>query len=141
MQTWKQRHTLDVAEAALAATVKDRAEKLSDLAHHLDHGLERAIRQFAQGNEIARGIVREVDDLRTGFIAGLYRNLGLGESEARDIARIEYAAFVGSQIVWPEMPATERIALDRRFAGLVVKAMGLEGAEMQKSGAAARFRR
>lgn len=125
MQAWKQRHTLDLADAALAEAGKERAQKLSDLANHLDHGLERAIRQFAQGNDTARAVVREVDDLRTEFVAGLYETQGLGMDEARDIARIEYAAFVGSQIVWPEMPAAERVALDRRFAALVVKAMGL----------------
>ncbi|MHA7776119.1 TetR/AcrR family transcriptional regulator [Roseibium sp. M-1] len=126
MEAWKQRHTLDVAEAALAEAGKDRAQKLSNLANHLNHGLERAVRQFAQGNDIAREVVREVDDLRTGFIARLYESSGLGEEDARDIARIEYAAFVGSQIIWPDMPAAERMALDRRFAGLVEKAIGLE---------------
>jgi len=125
LETWKQHHTLDLADAALAETGKERAQKLSDLANHLDHGLERAIRQFAQGNEIALEVVREVDDLRTDFVARLYETQGLGKGDARDIARIEYAAFVGSQIVWPEMPAEERVALDRRFAALVVKAMGL----------------
>jgi|GEM_PF-6672693 len=125
MDTWKQRHTLDVADAALAETKRERAQKLSGLANHLDHGLERAIRQFAQGNETARDVVRDVDNLRTDFVARLYETQGLGRDDARDIARIEYAAFVGSQIVWPEMPAEERVALDRRFAALVVKAMGL----------------
>lgn len=121
---WKQRYTLDIAEKALAEAREDRAQTLSQLANNVDHALERAVRQYAQTNPVAQAIVREVDDLRTGFVAGLYRDQGLDPQLADDIARIEYAAFVGSQIVWPDMPAGERIALDRRFAGLVARALG-----------------
>lgn len=121
---WKQRYTLDIAEKALAEAREDRAQTLSQLANNVDHALERAVRQYAQTNPVAQAIVREVDDLRTGFVAGLYRDQGLEPQLADDIARIEYAAFVGSQIVWPDMPAGERIALDRRFAGLVARALG-----------------
>ncbi|MCK7612370.1 TetR/AcrR family transcriptional regulator [Roseibium sediminicola] len=124
MQAWKQRHTLDIAEKALAETGEQRAQTLSRLANSADHALERAVRQYAQANPVARAIVREVDDLRTGFVAGLYRDQGLDPDLAEDIARIEYAAFVGCQIVWPDMPAEERMALDRRFAGLVARALG-----------------
>ncbi|WP_269585163.1 TetR/AcrR family transcriptional regulator [Roseibium sp. Sym1] len=124
MQSWKQQHTLDVADRTLAQEQAVRAQTLSSLANGLDHGLERAVRQFAQANPVAQAVVREVDDLRTGFVAGLYRQQGLDPALADDIARIEYAAFVGSQIVWPDMPAEDRMALDRRFAGLVARATG-----------------
>ncbi len=124
MQAWKQRHTLDVAGEAMARAPDIRAQALSDLANSLDHGLERAIRQFAQANPAAQAVLREVDELRTGFVAELYEQQGLEPALANDIARIEYAAFVGCQIVWPDMPADERMALDRRFAGLVARATG-----------------
>lgn len=124
MQAWKQRHTLDLADQALAEARDQRAQTLSRLANSADHDLERAVRQFAQANPVAQAIVRDVDDLRTDFVARLYRDQGLDPDLASDIARIEYAAFVGSQIVWPDMPAEERIALDRRFAGLVARALG-----------------
>jgi len=123
MLAWKQRHTLDVAVAAQAAEKDERAQTLSNLANKLDHGLERAVRQYAQANQIAQAVVREVDELRTGFVAMLYEQQGLDPELAHDIARIEYAAFVGCQIVWPDMPAQERMALDRRFAGLVARAV------------------
>jgi len=123
MQAWKQRHTLDIAEKALAEAGDQRAQTLSRLANSADHALERVVRQYAQTTPAALAIVREVDDLRTGFVARLYRDQGLDPELAEDIARIEYAAFVGSQIVWPDMPAEERMALDRRFASLVVRAL------------------
>ncbi|ASP36954.1 TetR family transcriptional regulator [Labrenzia sp. VG12] len=119
MQAWKQRHTLDVAEATMAEEPDARTAKLSSMANRLDHDLERAVRQFAQSNRVAAGVVREVDELRTGFVADLYEARGHEPDLARDIARIEYAAYIGSQIVWPEMTAEERMALDRRFASLV----------------------
>ncbi|MEQ8375913.1 MAG: TetR/AcrR family transcriptional regulator [Roseibium aggregatum] len=122
MLAWKQRHTLDIAEQALAEKGDLRARKLSDLANRLDHRLEQAVRQFAQSDLRAQEIVRDVDDLRTGFVARLYEAGGMEPALAADVAKIEYAAFVGSQIVWPDMPADERFALDRRFAQLVAMA-------------------
>lgn len=80
------------------------------------------MRQFAQSDLRAQEIVRDVDDLRTGFVAQLYEAEGMEPALAADVAKIEYAAFVGSQIVWPDMPVDERVALDRRFAQLVAMA-------------------
>lgn len=119
---WKQRNTLDVAEAIMRQPQTRRAKTLSDIANMLDQDLERAVRQFAQTNAIAGRIVRDVDRIRTEFVVGLYREAGLEESLARDVAKLEYAAYVGSQVVWPEMSAQERIRLDQRFASMVVKA-------------------
>ncbi|WP_428642787.1 TetR/AcrR family transcriptional regulator [Roseibium sp.] len=125
MEAWKQRNTHDVAEETLLQAPNDRARKLSDLASGLDQDLERAVRQFAQGNATALRAVREVDELRTGFLAKLYEGSGLEPGFALEIARIEYAAFVGVQVVWPDMPEAERQALERRFAGLVKSAVRL----------------
>ncbi|MCV0426789.1 MAG: TetR/AcrR family transcriptional regulator [Roseibium sp.] len=125
LQAWKQRNTIDVADEILSQAPDKRAQHLSDLANHLDQDLERAVRQFAQSNKTAQRIVREVDGIRTEFVVGLYVDAGLAEDEARDIAQLEYAAFVGSQIVWPDMTAEQRVRLDRRFAGMVRQAFGL----------------
>lgn len=121
---WKQRNTLDVADAILRQPQDKRAQTLSDIANLLDQDLERAVRQFAQSNDIARSIVQEVDEIRTEFVVGLYRELGLEPELAREIAQLEYAAYVGSQIVWPDMTADDRIRLDKRFASMVSKAFG-----------------
>ena len=124
VQEWKQRNTLDVADAILQQPQGKRAQTLSDIANMLDQDLERAVRQFAQSNAIARTIVQDVDEIRTEFVVGLYRDAGLAPELARDIAQLEYAAYVGSQIVWPDMTAAERIRLDQRFAAMVAKAFG-----------------
>ena len=123
MQAWKQRNTLDLTEETLLQAPEERARKLSDLTSDIDQDLERAVRQFAQSNETVHRTVREVDHLRTEFLADLYRNSGAEAEVALDIAKIEYAAFVGSQIVWPDMPEAERQALEARFAGLVSAAL------------------
>lgn len=119
---WKQRNTLDVAEAIMRQPQDKRAQTLSDIANLLDQDLERSVRQFAQTNTIAGQIVRDVDKIRTEFLVGLYKEAGLEESLARDVAQLEYAAYVGSQVVWPDMNAQERIRLDQRFASMVAKA-------------------
>ncbi|WP_420334505.1 TetR/AcrR family transcriptional regulator [Roseibium sp.] len=121
---WKQRNTLDVADAIMRQPQDKRAQTLSDIANMLDQDLERAVRQFAQSNDIARKVVQEVDEVRTEFVVGLYRDAGLAPELAREIAQLEYAAYVGSQIVWPHMTADDRIRLDKRFASMVAKAFG-----------------
>jgi AcrR family transcriptional regulator len=122
MSFWKKQNTLDVAEETLREEQQGRAQKLSDLANNLDLSLERSIRQFAQSNVTAGNILKEVDEIRTNFVAGLYEKDGLDPVQAREIAMIEYAAYVGAQIVWPDMPVKERVRLDRQFAVLVKKA-------------------
>ena len=129
LNAWKQRNTVDIAEEILSQAPNLRAQHLSDLANHLDQDLERAVRRFAQSNKTAQEAVRDVDQLRTEFVIGLYVDAGLAADEARDIAQLEYAAFVGSQIIWPDMTAAQRVSLDKRFAGMVRKAFGLDGAE------------
>ncbi|WP_299478529.1 TetR/AcrR family transcriptional regulator [uncultured Roseibium sp.] len=119
---WKQRNTLDVADAIMQQPEENRAQTLSDIANLLDQDLERAVRKFAQSNAIARQIVQDVDEVRTEFVVGLYRSAGLEETLAREIAQLEYAAYVGSQIIWPGMTAQDRIRLDQRFASMVAKA-------------------
>jgi AcrR family transcriptional regulator len=126
MSTWKKQNTLDVAEETLREEQDMRGQKLSDLANNLDLNLERSIRQFAQSNETAARILQEVDEIRTDFVAGLYQQDGLDPTNAREIAMLEYAAYVGAQIVWPNMVVEDRVKLDRRFARLVnsAKEMG-----------------
>ncbi|QDG75241.1 TetR/AcrR family transcriptional regulator [Labrenzia sp. PHM005] len=119
VEAWKQQNTLDVAAETMADDPATQAQTLANLATHLDHDLERAMRQFAQVHETARLVVRQVDQIRTSFIFGLYRAQGLDKEAAADIAKIEYAAFVGAQIVWPEMTPEDRLALDKRFAKMV----------------------
>lgn len=116
---WKRKNTTDVAEETLAGAPDNQAQTLAKLATHLNHDLERAMRQFAQVNETARLVVSDVDKIRTSFICDLYRKQGLDAKSAKDISKIEYAAFVGAQILWPDMTAKDRLALDRRFAQLV----------------------
>jgi len=123
MEAWKQKNTIDVTEETLKQETPVRAKKLAVLAIGLDHALEHAVRQFAQGNAAVQNTVRDVDGIRTRFIAGLYESDGLDSDLALEIAKIEYAAFVGAQIVWPDMPAEERLALDNRFASMVKAAL------------------
>ncbi|EFO32709.1 TetR family transcriptional regulator [Roseibium sp. TrichSKD4] len=126
MESWKKSNTIDVAEETLRQPASDQALCLSALATGLDQDLERAIRQFAQNNETAAKTVREVDQLRTDFVANLYLQQGLSPDLAMEIAQIEYAAFVGSQIVWPELSNDMSLALARRFMWLVEKAVPME---------------
>lgn len=119
MEEWKRKNTLEVADSALKEPPEDQGEQLTVLATALDQDLERAVRQFAQSNETARQVLREVDELRTRFIAQIYKSQGYDPASAVDIARIEYAAFVGTQLVWPDLSQQEILRLVRRFNKMV----------------------
>lgn len=126
MESWKKNNTIDVAEETLRQPESDQALCLSALATGLDQDIERAIRQFAQNNDIAAKTVREVDQLRTDFVVNLYLKQGMPQELAVEIAQIEYAAFIGSQIVWPDLSNDRSLTLARRFMWLVEKAVPME---------------
>ena len=108
---WRTLHTDDVIAAVEAeGDGPNRPQTLHDLAIRLDHKLDLAIRRFAYANPIAAEQVRAVDDTRLGYLTKLYRETaGTTEAEASALARLEYAAFVGAQILWPDAD------LDRAF--------------------------
>lgn len=123
MSGWQQKNTIDVALDTLNEPPSARRRKLSERANHLDHDLDRAVRQIAPSHPSASAAVREVDRHRTNFVTSLHRESGVDADLAIDIARLEYALFVGVQTVWPDMSATERMRLDKRFAWLLARAI------------------
>lgn len=118
---WRQAHTerlIDRIEHLPGP--RDRRAELDRLAAGLDGGLERAVRRWAGGDERARAALREVDRRRVAYLARVIRDvLRCDEREAEDLARIEYAAFVGLQQVFPEVQGAELEGLFRKLTDLV----------------------
>ncbi|HVI52670.1 MAG TPA: hypothetical protein VM661_15780 [Candidatus Sulfotelmatobacter sp.] len=91
----------------------DDRDALDRLALGLEAGLETAVRRWAAVHDGARRAVAQVDALRIAFLAGLHRNVP--QDRADDLARLEYAAFLGLLTLVRDAEELERLmALLRR---------------------------
>lgn len=101
---WHQTHTLDlIAKADSRRTPRDRLDHLNSLAVVLDPRIEQGIRRLASRHAVVEASCRTVDTERVAYLAKLYETSGrYSSTDALALARIEYAAFVGMQIVSPD---------------------------------------
>ena len=119
LEFWEERDTKQIIAQTNAAG-DHQPTKLNGLASQLDHRLETHIRQLAQNNQVARKIVARVDQIRIDFMTALYLREDLfRRREARELARIEYALYVGAQTLWPTASARELEQIGTQFIKLV----------------------
>ena len=79
-----------------------QSTRLEAIALSLDHSLEIGMRNLAQKNQIATEAVQHIDNLLISFAKELFeKRLKISSAEALQIAQLEYAAFVGLQMIWP----------------------------------------
>lgn len=102
MEHWRETHTLPILDALEAIDDNDaRARELTDLASTLDVQTEIGIRLLASQNKRANAILEDVDHQRMSYVAKMYAaRFEVSAEEASDLARLEYAAFVGSQMIF-----------------------------------------
>jgi len=122
---WEKTFTDDIIKASAA-----QAKQLNILVMNLDHRIEIAMRLFGYQNQNVATKLREIDEKRIAFLAGLHAQSNPPNAvTARDLAELEYAAFVGSQMIWQDrLPAKgERlgIAFDKLVATYLKRAQGL----------------
>ena len=125
MKLWQKKQTDDVIRQVEAVDdARHRPQALSVMAADLDHRLENAVRRLGHTHAIAANYVKQVDDMRVAYLVKLYTEVaGVTESQALDLARLEYAAFVGAQVVWPTASREELSQMDAAFQRLVQGAM------------------
>lgn len=99
---WKQRNTLDVIDVVQSASGgKSKALHLESIAMSIDPAQETGVRSFSHQNQMAAKVVAEVDATRIDYLASLYaERLALAPDDALALAKLEYAAFVGAQVIW-----------------------------------------
>jgi AcrR family transcriptional regulator len=114
LERWQRRHTEALIDDA--QTVRDpraRSERLRARVAAADLRLERAIRAWAQVEPIAKAAVTAVDERRIAYLSELaLARLG-DPTRAKIVARIEYAAFVGSVELFSDLPVAQRELLSR----------------------------
>ena len=120
MLEWRRTHTDSLIEATSnGPNPAARLDQLNTLATRLDPHIEQGIRQLAARNGVARRVLKEVDTARIAYLAQLYNQSGrFTDTEALALAKIEYAAFVGMQIVFPDDGPETRLKLYRDFLKL-----------------------
>jgi AcrR family transcriptional regulator len=93
---WEEELTEATIRAADAeADLRRRAARLDEVVSRLDHGLDRAVRAWALRDARARDAMARVDERRIAYLAALHA--AAGHRRARELAELEYLAFVGAQ--------------------------------------------
>jgi AcrR family transcriptional regulator len=96
LATWEAELTeapIAQAEARPSARVAQKAARLEQVVIGLDHALDRAVRAWGNADARAKAAVMRVDERRIAYLAELHR--AAGHRDARTLAELEYAAFVG----------------------------------------------
>ena len=122
---WEQRDTESVMHMVdLSASAWHKRQTLAGLSLSLDSSTERAMRQWAAGNAVVRKRVDAIDQRRIAYLASLIDEINghADPVDALDLARIEYAAFVGLFYVFPSGQRTDLTRMLRRFLMLVTPA-------------------
>ena len=107
MQRWQWLHTDQVIEQvermAKTSGVNARPMSLHEISTGLDHRLELAIRRLASQHPLAEAVLKHVDATRLAYLEKLYIETNqISKAKAHELARLEYALFVGLQTLWPD---------------------------------------
>jgi len=97
----------------------EKLDHLNQLAAHLDPRIEQAFRRLGARNQQAARTCRAVDDARIDYLADLYgQSPRFSADEARMLAQIEYAAWVGFQVIAPDAKPQEMLHMYEMFLRL-----------------------
>ncbi len=121
---WKQRFTIDVIEKAEKhSKPSEKHDNLNQLAAHLDPQAEQAFRQLAARDKHAAKVVQDVDRIRIAYLTRSYEQSPLyTPSQAAIIAKIEYAAWVGFQLIEPNASPAEMLKMYQGFLAMTGRA-------------------
>ncbi len=114
LERWQRRHTEAlIDDAQTAGDPQARSERLRARVAASDLRLERAIRSWAEVEPLARAAVSAVDDRRLRYLGELALARIGDPTRAKIVARIEYAAFVGSVELFADLSVAQRELLSR----------------------------
>lgn len=123
LQRWEENQTDGpIRFAAGEEDPRERAARLDEAVERLDHRLELAVRGWGVWDERARRAVERVDGRRLEYLTGLYEAMGV--DGAREMAQLEYVAFVGTQQVGgfrSSASATQLVADVRRAMAMLAR--------------------
>lgn len=117
---WRARDTEAIIAATTTARAPEDLEALNRLTSHLDMRLEQGMRRLGAVDSEVAVIIRAVDRRRIGHLVKLYGETGDFAPEAAELlAQITYAAFVGFQVIAPEMSPDVSQQAYLKFMGML----------------------
>ncbi|MEP3347498.1 MAG: TetR/AcrR family transcriptional regulator [Litoreibacter sp.] len=118
---WRKTHTQNVIEAVeVLRDPHDQAERLAAIASKLNMLSDLGMRRLGETRPGIQIWVAQVDAERVSYLQNIYiKRFDMSEGDAKTFAELEYAAFVGTQVIWRENArgVGERLAVT--FDGLV----------------------
>lgn len=116
---YRRLHTEQVIRQTDAADARQRLDQLNLLVSDLDVTIEKAIRMLGLRHQRLASDIARIDDERMRYLSDLYRSRGIESQMASRLSRLEYAAWVGSMMIWPQTDPDETREHGRLFAALV----------------------
>lgn len=127
METWRLRMTSETRAMIVDATGTpwERLERLIRIAvsprQDVPGGpLEMTLRDWARRDPKVAAVVREVDTERVAFLRQLYREAGLGDTDADDFAELHMAFVIGTRMTLAPSDRDEIRRRRRIGAGLLL---------------------
>ena len=109
MSHWYETMTLAFIEQANTEdTALERLQKLDTVIAGNNIEAEKHIRAWALKEPVITTHLEKIDSQRREYLAECYVELGLNESQAKDVALMAYANFLGMQQVYPA-PSIEEV--------------------------------
>ncbi|MEL6586189.1 MAG: TetR/AcrR family transcriptional regulator [Pseudomonadota bacterium] len=125
------RRWIDVQTERLAEQFPTKGMRESDLREilgailQIDFRLEAAIRHLAETHDGVANLVRETDIRRMDLTADVYaQRFELDDACARDLALVDYAAFLGLAVIAPEMSPERHMQLYDLYDEMVLARYG-----------------
>lgn len=104
MLHWYQKMTLDfIAQANTQESPLERLQKLDQVIASHNIEAEIHIRAWALKEQSIAEHLEKINQQRQDYLAGCYIELGMEEAQAKDIALIAYANFLGIQQIQPKL--------------------------------------
>jgi len=125
VEFWQEQYTLRVMKTVGEPGESSGAalEHLHSLAHALNFDVEVNIRRLVARHPSLQKMVSQVDQTRIGFIEEHYKRMENKVAlEARWIAELEYAIFIGIQHIEPDISVVKRNKLYKAFSQLLISA-------------------
>ncbi len=117
---WRVEFTEKVIERVeKSGTAREQLDYLNSLAMALDPRVEQGMRRLAAAAPGVAAVCQDSDLRRIRYLEQLYiGSQRFSAEQAHILARVEYAAFVGFQVVSPDASSAELAQLYRGFVAL-----------------------
>jgi AcrR family transcriptional regulator len=109
MKYWEEENTTSIIkETELETSTDGKIEKLEGKVIEKDHLAEVRIRAWAVRNPVVASYIEKVDKRRMEYLEKLHKERGADRKTATKLAHIEYAAFVGMQHLFRDLPMSKK---------------------------------